>query len=270
MFLLHLVVLAVVQGLTEFLPVSSSGHLILVSEIAGAQSQGLVIDVAVHVGTLGAVILYFWSDVRNILAGIGRLVRGRVDTSGAFMALCLGIATVPIILVGFVLHVMGWIEYLRSVTLIGWTMLIFGIVLYWTDRAGTQTRTVEGWRLRDAAIMGVWQVVALIPGTSRSGIVISAARHLGYTRRDAARLAMLMSIPTILSSGVLLSVDLTIEQNLQMAYDAALAAFLAFLAALLSLGIMMRLLQYFSYTPYVVYRMVLGVVLLMMAYSSDL
>ena len=265
--LFQLILVAIIQGLTEFLPVSSSGHLILLPTLTGMQDQGAVIDVAVHVGTLFAVILFFWADVKIAAVGCGRLIRGKVDTQGAFLALCLAIATVPVILIGLVLHVTGLSEAMRSLSVIGWTMLIFGIYLYWADQTGAQERTAERWSIRHAATMGLWQAVALIPGTSRSGITISAARQLGYCRHDAAKLAMLMSIPTIFASGVLVGTDVAFNANATAARDGAIAAIFAFFAALLALGVMMRLLRSVSFTPYVIYRVILGVVLLTIAYT---
>lgn len=265
--LLHLLLVAIIQGLTEFLPVSSSGHLILLPALTGMQDQGLVIDVAVHVGTLFAVILYFWSDVRMALVGIPQVLRGRIDTQGAWLALCLAIATVPVVIVGLILNLTGIDDMMRGVAVIGWTMLIFGLVLYWADQRGPQEKVAAQWSLRDALIMGLWQVVALIPGTSRSGITITGGRLLGYTRHDAAKLAMLMSIPTILASGTLLGARVAMDADIAAARDGAIAAVFAFFAALLALAIMMRLLRSVSYTPYVIYRIVLGVVLLIYAYS---
>jgi len=267
MSLFHLFILALVQGLTEFLPVSSSGHLILLPTLTGMQDQGQVIDVAVHVGTLLAVILYFWTDVRIAAAGTLRLMQGRVDTQGAFLALCLAIATLPVILAGLALKLSGLDDMLRSVAVIGWTMLIFGLVLYWADRTGAEVREASDWTLRNALVMGLWQAVALIPGTSRSGITITAARQLGYKRTDAAKLAMLMSIPTIAASGVLLGAEVVGSADLQAARDGAIAAALAFVSALLALSLMMRLLRSISFTPYVIYRVILGVILLIYAYS---
>lgn len=226
-----------------------------------------MIDVAVHVGTLFAVILYFRSDVRVAAAGVGRLVRGRLDTPGAFLALCLMIATVPVMVVGLVLNVTGLDAAMRSTAVIGWSMLIFGIVLYWADQKGPSTRTADSWTLRHAIIMGLWQAVALIPGTSRSGITITGARFLGYAREDAAKLSMLMSIPTIIASGSLLGLKVASDANWAILRDGAIAAAFAFAAALLALVLMMRLLRSVSFTPYVVYRMVLGVILLGVAYS---
>ncbi len=264
--LLHLLLIAVIQGLTEFLPISSSAHLILLPNLTGLQDQGQVIDVAVHVGTLCAVILYFWPDVRAVLAGLPRLARGRTDTPGARLALCLATATVPVVVFGLVLKLTGLDDAMRSTALIGWTMLIFGLVLYWTDQTGAVTRDDTRWSLRDAVIMGLWQAVALIPGTSRSGITISAGRYLGYDRHGAARLAMLMSIPTILASGVLVGAEVVGQADAAAARDAAIAALFAFLAALLALVFMMRLLRTVSFTPYVIYRVALGLVLLFIAY----
>ncbi len=265
--LFHLLLVAAIQGITEFLPVSSSGHLILLPKLTGLEDQGLVIDVAVHVGTLGAVVLYFWPDAAKALAGFGRLLRGKIDTPGAFLALCLIAATVPIVIAGLLLRLSGLDAAMRSTALIGWTMLIFGLVLYWADRTGVQARKADGWTLRHAAIMGLWQVLALIPGTSRSGITITGARQLGYTREDGARLAMLMSIPVILGSGALLGAEVVVTADADAARDGAIAALLAFLAALAALAVMMRLARRISFTPYVIYRCLLGLILLWIAYA---
>jgi undecaprenyl-diphosphatase len=267
MTLWHLILLALIQGITEFLPVSSSGHLVLLPNLTGLADQGQLLDVAVHVGTLAAVILYFWSDVRMGLLGVPRMLTGRIDTQGAKLAFLLMLATIPVVLVGLVLHLTGLDDAMRSVAVIGWSMLIFGIVLYWADQRGPQVKQTEGWNTRDAIILGLWQAVALIPGTSRSGITITGARFLGYDRQSAARIAMLMSIPTIAASGVLLGVDALVSANLAALREGAIAAAFAFVAALAALSLMMRLLQSVSFTPYVIYRVVLGVVLLWIAYA---
>jgi undecaprenyl-diphosphatase len=265
--LLTLVLAALIQGITEFLPVSSSGHLILLPALTGMDDQGQVIDVAVHVGTLFAVILYFWSDVRIALGGLFRLMRGKIDTKGAFLALCLILATIPVIIVGLILKLTGIDMMMRSVAVIGWTMIIFGIVLYWADQTGKTERNADQWSIKHAVTMGLWQAISLIPGTSRSGITITAARQLGYKREDGAKIAMLMSIPTIIAAGTLAGVEVAATANVQAAKDGAIAAILAFFAALLSLSLMMRLLKSVSFTPYVIYRVILGVVLLWIAYT---
>ncbi|WP_420396082.1 undecaprenyl-diphosphate phosphatase [Nioella sp.] len=267
MTLFHLFIVAVIQGLTEFLPISSSGHLILLPELTGMADQGQVIDVAVHVGTLGAVVLYFWRDVGAAVIGLGHLATARRDTGEARLAMGLILATIPVILLGLALKLTGLDDSLRSMTVIGWTMLVFGLVLYWADQKGDESLEAQHWTLRHALIMGLWQAIALIPGTSRSGITITAARYLGYERHDAARLSMLMSIPTILASGVLLGAEVIATADAEAAKNGAIAAAMAFVAALAALTFMMRLLRSVSFTPYVIYRVILGVILLVIAYT---
>jgi undecaprenyl-diphosphatase len=265
--LTQLLILALIQGVTEFLPISSSGHLILLPNLTGMQDQGQVIDVAVHLGTLLAVVLYFWTDVKEAARGTLRMATGRIDTPGARLAFLLLIATIPVILFGLALKMTGYDDLLRSTAVIGWTMLVFGLVLYWADMRGPQTKLEGDWTLRDAIVMGLWQAIALIPGTSRSGITITAARYLGYTRHDGAKLAMLMSIRTILASGALLGVEVIATADATVARDGAIAAVFAFVSALGALWLMMRLLRSVSFTPYVIYRVMLGIFLLWIAYN---
>ena len=217
--LFQLILVALIQGITEFLPISSSGHLILLPGLTGMADQGQAIDVAVHVGTLAAVILYFWSDVREGLIGLPRALTGKMDTPGSKLAMGLIVATIPTVVFGAFLHFSGLSDALRSVAVIGWTMLLFGLVLYVADQKGATEKTVSDWGLKDALIMGLWQMIALIPGTSRSGITITGARQLGYTREDGAKVAMLMSIPTIIASGVLLGTEVALEANVALMRD---------------------------------------------------
>ena len=219
-----------------------------------------------HVGTLFAVVTYFWGDVKTALVGTVRLLSGRIDTPGAFLALCLLLSTIPVVLVGLLLHLSGLSVGMRSVAVIGWTMLLFGLLLYWADKTGAQYRSAGTWTLKHAIAMGLAQALALIPGTSRSGITITMARKLGYDREGSARLSMLMSIPTIIASGALLTGDAMAKANAQVMLDATIAAVFAFVAALLALAVMMRLLKTVSFTPYVIYRIILGAVLLVYAY----
>lgn len=263
----YLLILALIQGITEFLPVSSSGHLILLPNLTGMTDQGQIIDVAVHVGTLFAVIVYFWADVKLALLGLPRLITGRIDTPGSRLAYLLILATLPVIVFGLLLKLTGLNDMLRSTAVIGWAMLGFGLVLYWADRTGSTEKTETDWCLKDAMIMGLWQAIALIPGTSRSGITITGARRLGYAREDAAKLSMLMSIPTIIASGTLLGLEVASTADTQAAKDGAIAAGMAFVSALAALSLMMRLLKSVSFTPYVIYRVILGVILLFIAYS---
>ncbi len=267
MTLFQLFIIAIVQGLTEFLPISSSGHLILIPYFTNFPDQGQVIDVAVHIGTLAAVVLYFWRDVAQGVVGIPRMLTGRIDTPGARLAFLLGIATIPVVILGLIFVVTGLSDMLRSIKVIGWTMLIFGLLLYWVDQKGAQAKTEHDWSLRHAILMGLWQAIALIPGTSRSGITITGARVLGYARHDAAKLSMLMSIPTILASAILLGAKAVVIADTAALQNGAIAALFAFVAALVALSLMMRLLRSVSYTPYVIYRVILGAVLLFIAYS---
>ncbi len=267
MTFLHLFLLAMIQGITEFLPISSSGHLILLPLLTGMPDQGQHIDVAVHVGTLGAVILYFWRDVKAALIGTPRMLTGRIDTPGAKLALLLLIATIPVILFGLILEITGLYDHLRSITVIGWTMLIFGLVLYWADQTGAEVKKTEDWNRRDAITLGLWQTVALIPGVSRSGITITIGRYLGYDRGSAAKVSMLMSIPTIIASGIFASAEVIATADAAAARDGAIAAAMTFVAALLALTLMFKLLKSVSFTPYVIYRVILGVVLLAFAYT---
>ena len=267
MSFLHILILALIQGITEFLPISSSAHLILFPQLTGMADQGVAIDVSVHVGTLAAVMLYFRADVIAVLRGIPDMIRGRLESPGARMAFLLFIATIPVMALGLVLKETGMIDRMRSMVVIGWAMLGFGLVLYAADKLGTEHRRAEGWTLRDAIILGLWQAVALIPGTSRSGSTITGARFLGFERHDAARLSMLMSIPTIIASGLLTALDLAESANTQALHDGAIGAVISFLAALVALKLMMRFLAAVSFTPYVIYRVILGIALLWLAYS---
>ncbi len=264
--LLQLAILAIVQGITEFLPVSSSGHLILLPMLMGTADQGLALDVAVHVGTLAAVMIFFRAEMARLVRGVVHILTGSPSSAEARFVWLLAIATVPVVIVGFILNLTGLEQAMRSVAVIGWTMLIFGLFLYWADQRGATDKVERDWNLRDAVIMGLWQAVALIPGTSRSGITITASRLLGYRREDGARIAMVMSIPTIIASGLLLGADVVGQADWGVLKNGAVGAAMAFVAAYLALSLMMRLLRSVSYTPYVIYRVILGLVLLGIAY----
>jgi undecaprenyl-diphosphatase len=264
----HLFLLAALQGVTEFLPVSSSGHLVLLPALTGLEDQGLFLDVAVHVGTLGAVVLYFRDDVGRALRGTVGWLRGRRGDDER-LAFGLFVATLPVIAAGLALSMTVGSEALRSVAVIGWATLLGGVLLWLCDQRGAQTKDVGDWTAGQALRLGLWQAAALIPGTSRSGIVITGARAMGYERSEAARIAMLMSIPTILASGALLSLDAMSDASGALARDGAIAAAFAFAAALAALHLMMRLLRSVDFTPYVVYRVILGVGLLAWAYAGS-
>jgi undecaprenyl-diphosphatase len=265
--LLNLALLALIQGITEFLPISSSGHLALFPALTGQEDQGLAIDVAVHVGTLVAVVAFFRHDVAGAALGTVHVLSGRVRSAPAGLALRLGAATVPVVIAGLALAAAGMTDIFRNVEVIAWATLIFGIVLWLADRAGSLSRRAEAWTWRDVVVMGLAQALALIPGTSRSGITITAARALGYRRTDAARLAMLMSVPTILAAGLLTTMDLLESGDATLGLDALIAAALACGAALAALAFLMRMLRDWSLTPFVIYRILLGGGLLIWIYA---
>jgi len=263
--LLQLVVLALVQGITEFLPISSSAHLVLVPYLTGWPDQGLIIDVAVHVGTLLAVLVYFGRDIARMLAGAGALLRGKMKPGGR-LALIVVVATIPAVIAGFVLHEMvpGGI---RNVEVIAWTTIGFGILLWIADRFSMTVRKAEDVGWAGAIFVGLAQALALIPGTSRSGITMTAARFLGLERTEAARLSLLLSIPTIAGAGLLAGLDLAEAGDATLTGDAVAAAALAFVSALVAIWAMMRWLGRSGFGPFVVYRLALGAVLLFLLYG---
>lgn len=262
---IHLAVLATVQGITEFLPVSSSGHLILVPLFMRVPDQGLMMDVAVHVGTLGAVMLYLWRDVWSMLGGIGRAAKGRRDP-GAKLAGMLVIGTIPVVICGFALN-HYFPEGIRGLKVVAWTTLGFGVLLLIADTVGMTLRRIEHLRFGDVLIIGLAQVLALIPGTSRSGICMTAGRMMGMERRDSARFAMLLGIPAITGAGVLKGWELYLMGDAQVTADAVMAGALSFVTALVAIAVMMAWLRRASFTIFGVYRLLLGAFLLAIAYG---
>lgn len=268
--LLHLFVLAVVQGITEFLPISSSAHLILVPVVTGWQDQGVHLDLAVHAGTLLAVMIYFWRDTRGMaLAAAGslgiaparRAVEGTVYHK-LFWALVIG--SVPLGIVGFALWAADLIDLLRRVDLIAAMSILFGLVLYWADQRGPETRTVDSLGIKAAVQIGLAQALSLIPGTSRSGITMTAARALGFTRTESAHFAMLLSIPAVLMTSAPLVIDLVQEGAQGQWRNAVIAGAFAFVAALAAIHFLLSWLRRASMTIFVVYRVILGIVLLVL------
>jgi len=265
--LIQIAVLALVQGITEFLPVSSSGHLILVPVVADWPDQGLAMDVAVHVGALGAVVVYFWRDVWMMMAGLGRQVTGRTD-AGARLFWQVALGTIPVVIAGFLLKTMDGTETLRSVAVIGWSMLVGGIILWLADRFCMRVKTLAHLPYGEALIIGASQIIALIPGMSRSGITMTAARALGYERPEAARFSLLLSIPTIIAAGLLLGLEVYQSGDTALTEAALIGAGLSFISALVTIALMMAWLKNASFTPFVIYRVLLGVVLLGVAYGA--
>ena len=273
MTLLQLVVLAVVQGVTEFLPISSSGHLILTwaaFEQAGhtlpPKNAQLALDVAVHVGTLGAVMAYMWREIREILIGLWRGLRGKSAPGQKLLALIV-VGTIPVIIAGFLMK-----KYfggnIRSVEVTAWAFIIFGVLLFAADKMSLTVRKLSHLGFWGALYIGLAQVLALIPGTSRAGITMTAARSLGFERRDAARFSMLLAIPAIAGAGVLLGLDVYEAGDVQLGQDAIFAAAVAFVAAFIAIVLMMAWLRRASFTPFVIYRVLFGIFLLLWVYGA--
>jgi len=263
----QLLLLAIVQGLTEFLPISSSGHLNLVHLLSDYPDQGVAIDVAVHVGSLLAVFAFFWRDVLRLFGGIVDLFAGR-HTPDRRIVLLLAMASIPLVVLGLVMTLTGWVGSVRdNLALIGWTTIIFGVLLGIADRFGRHIRSFNNVRISDAVLVGLAQCAALVPGVSRSGITMTAARGLGFSRVEAARFALLLAIPAILASGIGTATGLDNGGSSLFSGDAFLAAGLAAVAAFASIWFMMALLKLVGMMPFVVYRVALGVILLWYAYN---
>lgn len=263
MELIQIVVLAIVQGLTEFLPISSSAHLILLPSINGWSDQGLAFDVAVHVGTLAAVVWYFRSElqkmVRDWLASIAR--RERVGDSNLMWAV--GFGTIPVGLAGLLLKDLVETS-LRSPLVIAWATIGFGLLLWVADRWSKQLRDEHtiGWR--DVLVIGVAQALALIPGTSRSGITMTAGLMMGLDRSAAARFSFLLSIPVILLAGGLHTIELAGSEG-PVDWSALLwGAILSATSAYLCIHFFLKLLDRVGMTPFVIYRLILGTILLVL------
>ncbi len=260
---LQIVTLAVLQGLTEFLPVSSSAHLILVPILLGWRDQGLAFDVSVHVGTLCAVVFYFarelWAMTRDVLASLAqRQLVGDGRLAGFIIA-----ATIPTGLAGLAFNALVG-DSLRRLLVIALANIVFALVLWWTDRsAGNRSKGVDDLRLRDAVLVGCAQSLALIPGTSRSGITMTAALAMGYSRQAAARFSFLLAVPLIALAGLLKGYEALSEQVPVDWTAIGLGAVLSAVFAFTCIHVFLRLLERVGMLPFVIYRLVLGAVLLL-------
>ena len=273
--LLYLLILAVVQGVTEFLPISSSAHLELSwltmdhFRIALPDAeQRLILFVAAHLGTLFAVLLYFWRDIGQLGIGAWRLARGRGGPQ-ARLLINIVVGSLPLIAAGYLLKDVA-LDVLYSVKVIAWATIGFGIVLYAADRIGMTLHRIEHLTLPSVLVIGCAQVLALIPGTSRSGITMAAARVLGFERTESARISMLLALPAIVGATALEGIEVYRLGDVQLGLDAGLAALLAFVSALLAIALMMAWLRRSSFTPFVLYRLVLGGVLLWWVYGGKI
>jgi undecaprenyl-diphosphatase len=261
----QIIVLAVVQGVTEFLPISSSGHLILIPYLTGWPDQGIVTDVMVHLGTLGAILVYFWRDVLRLMKG-GLLLLRREVTPDGLLALYILIATIPAVLFGIFLKKFGITDLDRNVAVIAWNTILYGVLMLIADMFRPQNKTMADMTLWSAVLIGVAQALALIPGTSRSGVTMTAGRFLGFNRPDCARFSFLLGIPAT-AGAIVFTVGDAIGSGGGVTSDALLAAALTFVAGILAIAFLMGLLRRISFLPFVLYRMALGGFLLVLLYS---
>lgn len=267
---LQIVLLALVQGITEFLPISSSGHLILTPLLFGFELQSLAFDVAVHLGTLAAVMLYFRREIVTMTAAVlESLGARRFDRPDARLGWMIVLATLPVLVLGLPLK--SLLEVLREdetrvAMVIAGTTIGFGLVLWWADRRGQRTRDEYGIGWTAALFVGLLQAIAIIPGTSRSGITITAGLLVGLTRKAASRFSFLLAVPTILLAGALETLDLLSSADPVDWWSLILGGLLSFGFAYLTIHYFLKFIERLSMLPFVLYRLLLGGVILMLVW----
>ena len=260
--LLQALLLAILQGVTEFLPISSSAHLILTRELLAWQDQGLAFDVSLHLGSLGALILYFRRDLSSLARGAIQSLGSREITADARVLLMLCLATLPLVGLGLMVVLSGLDNQLRSAHLIAWSNLLFAPFLMLADR-WRGSRQLKSLSTGHALVIGCCQALSVVPGASRSGVCMTGALMLGYSREEAARIAMLLAVPSILGAGILSGISATEAGVLPTFKLLAIGACISFLTAYASIAILLRLVERVGMTPFVIYRVVLGIALLL-------
>lgn len=249
----EILILSIVQGITEFIPVSSSSHLILISELYKFKDQNLSIDVSLHIGSFLAVITFFYKDIVNFLENKKLLLK-------------ILVSSLPIIFIGFILVQTNLIENLRNIKIIGWMTLIFGFLLYMSDKFKLEKRINKNFSFKSAIIIGIFQVFSLIPGVSRSGISITAARLLNFKRYDSAKISFLLSIPTLGAVSIyglknIIFSEYSFFSNLNL-----VSIFLSYVFSLFTIKYFLKYVQSFSLNIFVFYRITLGIIILSLAY----
>jgi undecaprenyl-diphosphatase len=253
----QVIILAIVQGLTEFLPISSSGHLVLVPVFLGWTDQGLAFDVAVHFGSLIAVVLFFRDDIYGLLRGSLKVLGGDASSLEGRMALGIALGTIPAALAG--LAFADWIEAnLRSPAVIIFTLAGYAVLMILADQFGKRTREIADVTIKDAVLIGMAQALALIPGTSRSGVTITTAMAMGFERQDAARFSFLLAVPVILLASVYSLIGLLMTE-LEVAWSQlAIGVIVSAVVAYLSIEFFMRFVNKIGLLPFAIYRLALA------------
>jgi undecaprenyl-diphosphatase len=257
----EIIILAIIQGLTEFLPISSSAHLILPAEILGWREQGLAFDVAVHVGSLMAVIIYLRNDIAKLTFAWFSYGLSRQQTAESKLGWWIIISTIPGVIFGYLMKDFV-ADNLRTAMVIAITTIVFGLLLWYADITAKQTKTIEKIGLKEAVIIGLAQAIAIIPGTSRSGITMTAGLMLGLDRASTAKFSFLLSIPIILGAGLFSVLELLANVAKVNWNELLYGAVFSFVAAYLCIFLFLNWISRIGMLPFVIYRLVLGFVLL--------
>ena len=252
--MIEIFLLSLIQGITEFIPVSSSSHLILFSNYTNFEEQSLLVDVSLHIGSFLAVLCYFYKDILDF-------VKNKI------LFLKILISSIPVMLIGFFLVETNLIENLRNIKVIAWTTLIFGIILYFSDKCDLSKNIESNFSFKSAIFIGTFQILSLIPGVSRSGITLTAARILNFNRFDSAKISFLLSLPT-LGAVSLFGLNNTLSSsNINFSLINILCIFLSFVFSILSIKYFLHFVKKFSLNVFVIYRVLLGIILLFLSYS---
>ncbi len=253
--MIEILALSIIQGVTEFLPISSSSHLILFSTFSSFESQSLSIDVSLHIGSFIAVITYFRKEIINF-----------VENKKLFAKIF--IASIPVMLLGFFLVQTNLIEKIRNIQIIGWTTLIFGVLLYISDKFKIEKNIENNLNYKSIIFIGFFQILSLIPGVSRSGVTITAARFLNFKRFDAAKISFLLSIPTLGAVSFFGIKNIIFEEDAYFSSMNLISIFLSFIFSLITIKFFLKYIKHFSLNLFIFYRVSLGVFLLLLAYSQ--
>ena len=251
--MLEVIILSIVQGITEFLPISSSAHLILISKYFNFSNENLTLDVSLHLGSLLAIILYFRNELFDF-----------INNKKLFFKILL--SSIPVIVFGFFLIKLNLIDHLRNYKVIGWSTVIFGLVLYFSDRVKIKKTINHDFKYSTALYIGIFQILSLIPGVSRSGITISGARFFNFDRIDSAKISFLLSIPTLSAASLYNIQNLIMEKNFSISILNLLGVLLSFLFSYITIKFLIKFLKKFSLFSFVVYRIILGFIILIYAY----
>jgi len=251
--MLEVIFLSIVQGITEFLPISSSAHLILVSNYFNFSNENLTLDISLHLGSLLAIIFYFKKDLLNF-----------INNKNLFYKIIL--SSIPVIIFGYLLIKFHLIDYLRSYKIIGWTTIIFGALLYFSDLVKIKKTINKNFKFSTALYLGFFQILSLIPGVSRSGIIITGARFCNFSREDSAKISFLVAIPTLGAASIYNLQNLLIEKDFSVSLLNIFGIVLSFIFSYLTIKFFLIFLKKFSLLFFVVYRVLLGLLILFYAY----